>query len=137
MHASRYLLLSPAFLLIACTPAERTDDETARLQVATGDTIPAAAPTVHVVLNEWSVSPSESAIAPGNVRFHAMNEGQYHHALEIERDGQQWAIEHMAAGGTGEVTVNVQPGTYTLYCPIVDAQGNHRERGMSTTFTVR
>jgi uncharacterized cupredoxin-like copper-binding protein len=140
MNIPRMLLLAGAAVaLAACTPAEQTAEDTARLEAAPGDTAPAAAAarTVHVVLNEWGVTPSESAVDAGPIRFHAMNEGQHPHSLEIERDGQQWSIPRIEAGGTGEVTANLTAGTYTLYCPIVDGQGNHRQRGMQATFTVR
>jgi plastocyanin len=134
MHRTLAALL--AVMFIACAPADDTP-EPAQADVP----VPAAAEptTVHVVLNEWSVQPSEATLNAGSVRFHAMNEGQHIHSLEVERqrDGEENDTGNIPAGGTGEVTVNLEPGTYTLYCPREDAEGNHRARGMETTLTVR
>lgn len=135
-----------ALLLAACTPREEAADTTMgdTLGVgaaAPGATVPAAtdtgARTVHVVLNEWRVSPSETTLDAGRVMFHAMNEGEVQHGLEVEGQGQEGQTGNIPAGGTGSVTMSLQPGNYTLYCPIVDARGNHRQMGMETTITVR
>lgn len=141
-------LLLLAGMATACTPADDTADtmaDTGALAAPPASPAPAAAPTdtgqaartVHVVLNEWRVSPSETTLAPGPVTFHVMNEGQNQHALEVQRGSDEWATGNIPAGGTGTVTVNLTPGTYTLYCPIVDSRGNHRQMGMQATITVQ
>ncbi|HUF66389.1 MAG TPA: cupredoxin domain-containing protein [Gemmatimonadaceae bacterium] len=141
-------LVLPVVMATACTPAEERDiADTGALAVPPATTTtPAgtmptdtgqAARTVHVVLNEWRVSPSEMTLAAGPVLFHVMNEGQYQHALQVQRGSDEWETGNVRAGGTGTVTVNLTPGTYTLYCPVADAQGNHRQMGMQTTITVR
>ena len=43
------------------------------------------------------------------------------------------AGDPIAENGTRTVSAVLQPGTYTLYCPILD----HSEKGELTTFTVR
>lgn len=136
-------LALPAVMLTACTPAEETDmadtgalaapPATATMPTDTGQ----AARTVHVVLNEWRVSPSQTTLAAGPVMFHVMNEGQYQHGLEVQRGTDEWQTGNIPAGGTGTVTVNLMPGTYTLYCPIADSHGNHRQMGMQATITVQ
>jgi plastocyanin len=145
MRISGLLVLAlPAVMLTACTPAEERADmadtgalaappPTATMPTDTGQ----AARTVHVVLNEWRVSPSETTLAAGPVMFHVMNEGQYQHALEIQRGSDEWQTGNIPAGGTGTVTVNLTPGSYTLYCPVADSHGNHRQMGMQTTITVQ
>ena len=150
-------VVSIALFLLACAPADdRMADtlaiDTAPITLSPAPGAPAAgtpgAPatspqpaagtrTVHVVLSEWSVRPSENNFAAGPVLFHVMNEGQHTHSLEIQRGSDEWVTQPIPPGGTGTVTVNTTPGSYTLYCPIVDAQGNHRQRGMQTTITVR
>ncbi|CAN5337055.1 hypothetical protein BH23GEM2_BH23GEM2_06560 [soil metagenome] len=136
-------LALPAVMLTACTPAEETDmadtgalaapPATATMPTDTGQ----ATRTVHVVLNEWRVSPSQTTLAAGPVMFHVMNEGQYQHGLEVQRGTDEWQTDNIPAGGTGTVTVNLMPGTYTLYCPIADSHGNHRQMGMQATITVQ
>ena len=92
---------------------------------------------IHIRLREWAVAVSKSPIRAGRTTFHAMNEGTNQHAAEIEGNGQEWETPPIAPGGTATLTVNLRPGTYTVYCPIVDTHGNHRERGMSTTLVVQ
>jgi plastocyanin len=139
-----YFVGAAAVLFLAA--CGRTDDTTADTPMfdtvgqSTISGVPddtAGARTVHVVLAEWRVSPSETTLAPGRVTFHVMNEGQNHHALEVERGNEEWKTDHIAPGGTATVTVDLTPGTYTLYCPMNDAQGDHRQQGMQTTITVR
>ena len=108
---------------------------------ATADT--PAAPTasgpalVHVPLTEWSVRVLDTDITAGTRTFHAMNQGTYTHAFEIEGNGQEWKSGPIPPGGTATLTPTLRAGTYEVYCPIVDSHGNHQSRGMRTTFTVR
>lgn len=99
---------------------------------ATGEADP-----VHVPLREWTIRVSKSPIRAGRTTFHAMNEGRYQHAVEIEGNGQEWKIDPVSPGGTGTVAATLTPGTYKVYCPIVDTHGNHQGRGMSTTLVVQ
>lgn len=92
---------------------------------------------VHVPLREWSVSVSKSPIRAGQTTFHAMNEGQYTHAMEIEGNGQEWETDPIAPGGTATLTVSLTPGTYEVYCPVQDSHGNHQQRGMRTSLVVQ
>ena len=152
----RTILLCSAVVALACAPADNQPSDTTVADTATQPSLapaptagsepattpatsatPGARRTIHVVLNEWSVSPSERSPAAGPVTFHVMNQGTNHHALEVQRGSQEWETTHIAPGGTATVNVDLTAGTYTLYCPVVDAQGNHRQRGMSTTLTVR
>lgn len=106
---------------------------------ATPDTAIAAGETdlVHIPLKEWTIRVSKSPISAGRTTFHAMNEGSYSHAVEIEGNGQEWKTDPIAPGGTATLTPNLTPGTYEVYCPVVDSQGNHQQRGMRTTLVVR
>ncbi len=64
--------------------------------------------------------------------FEAVNDGATDHALEIEGNGDEEATETIGAGESATVTLDLKPGTYTMYCPI----GNHRELGMEGKITV-
>jgi uncharacterized cupredoxin-like copper-binding protein len=92
---------------------------------------------IHIPLREWSIRVSKSPIRAGRTTFHAMNEGKYQHAVEIEGNGQEWKVDPIRPGGTGTLSADLTPGTYKVYCPIVDTHGNHQERGMSTTLVVQ
>lgn len=136
----------------------KTGDSTA--DTAAADTVPVGAETVspstvgpgaqtttgtatgesgqiHIVLREWSVNVSKSPIRAGRTTFHAMNEGKYQHAFEIEGNGQEWKVDPIKPAGTATLAADLTPGTYKVYCPIVDNHGNHQGRGMSTTMVVQ
>ena len=61
--------------------------------------------------------------------FRAENAGRTVHALQIEGNGIEEVTEDTEPGESAELEVNLEPGTYELYCPV----GNHEERGMVVT----
>ncbi|MCR4341297.1 MAG: hypothetical protein NUW01_15575 [Gemmatimonadaceae bacterium] len=135
---SKLAALSLAFALAACAG---TDDSAAN-DTQAGLATPAPTAThdtavIEVPLTEWSVVVSQGVVSPGTFNFHAMNQGTYTHAFEIEGNGQEWKSDPIPPGGTATLTPTLTLGTYTVYCPITDSQGNHRQKGMSTTFTVQ
>lgn len=147
--ASKLSALCLAFAFTACAGADDSAADTAAIDIAPSavDVIPGPTSTpaaatgeadlIHVPLREWSVTVSKSVIAPGATTFHAMNEGTYTHAFEIEGNGQEWRSDPIPPGGTATLTPTLTAGTYEVYCPIADTHGNHQQRGMRTTFTVR
>jgi uncharacterized cupredoxin-like copper-binding protein len=155
MHITTKLVTAVclAATLTACTAGDDSAADTSTIDTAPGPIAPAPDATVegpatpaatsgeselvHVPLKEWSVTVSKSVLAPGATTFHAMNQGTYTHAFEIEGNDQEWKSDPIPPGGTATLTPTLAAGTYTVYCPITDSHGNHRQRGMSTTFTVR
>ncbi|MBA3580234.1 MAG: hypothetical protein H0W42_09645 [Gemmatimonadaceae bacterium] len=155
MHAASKLAAAICFLgaLTACAKSDDTPADTATVDTAAGaanltptpgmEGTPAAPSTstgdalVHVPLTEWKVTVSKAAISPGVTTFHAMNQGTYTHAFEIEGNGKEWKSDPIAPGGTATLTPTLTAGTYEVYCPIMDSHGNHQQKGMRTTFTVR
>ncbi len=138
------LLLSTA--LVACAKSDdAASDTTAAAETGAGSTAePTPAPmatndtaVIHVPLTEWSVVVSQGMVSPGTFNFHAMNQGTYPHAFEIEGNGKEWKSDPIPPGGTATLTPTLTAGTYEVYCPIVDSHGNHQQKGMRTTFTVR
>ena len=57
------------------------------------------------------------------------------HNLEVEGNGlADTSLDaDLAPGDNGQLTVDLQPGTYTMYCPIDD----HRAQGMEGTIEVK
>ena len=93
-----------------------------------------AGTTVIVLLEDRRIAVRETAIPPGPAVFTVTNGGEQLHNLFIEGPGVKKAAgDPIAENGTHTVSVVLQPGTYTLHCPILD----HRENGELTTFTVR
>jgi plastocyanin len=107
----------------ATTPAEGS--------ATTGPT--QAATTVEVTETEFAIQLSQTDFPAGEYTFRVANAGQYPHNLLIEGPGVAGQSSATFQGGqSGELTVTLQPGTYTLWCGV----GNHRAQGMETTIQV-
>jgi len=108
---------------------------------------PSAGPA-HVVkaqLGDYWVKPSETSVPAGKVTFDATNVGQLPHELMIERmpmkmdapgqpneEAAQGMIEDMNPGESGSMTLDLKPGTYTLFCNVA----GHYAMGQHTMFKV-
>jgi uncharacterized cupredoxin-like copper-binding protein len=91
-------------------------------------------------LGEYWIHPSRTSVPAGKVTFVAHNVGQVPHELMIERmpiemdaPGQpnegaaQGMIDDMGPGESGQMTLNLTPGQYMLFCNVPGhyAQGQH------------
>lgn len=140
-------VLAMAMLLVACGNEPEADgtwlgttntDNPAQHPGSVGGTavVPntSGGTTVLVMLEDRHIAVRESAIPPGPAVFTITNGGDQLHNLYIEGPGVKKAAGGpIEENGSRSVTVDLQPGTYTLYCPILD----HRENGELATFTVR
>jgi hypothetical protein len=117
---------------------------------------------VDVSLFEWGVDPSTDSLAAGEITFAATNDGGEPHELVIVRDvvpgdlpvdedgrvveddlpdgafiGE---IEEFEAGTTESATFDLEAGTYTLFCNIIEEEGgeveSHYVNGMVTTIEI-
>jgi uncharacterized cupredoxin-like copper-binding protein len=108
---------------------------------------PAAGPAdqVKAQLGDYWVKPSTTSVPAGKVTFTATNVGQVPHELMIERapikmdapgqpneDAAQGMIEDMDPGQSGSMTLNLQPGSYMLFCNVP----GHFMMGQHTMFKV-
>lgn len=74
-----------------------------------------------------------ASLPPGETTFTVTNTGEHEHNFEIEGNGIERELEtNLQPGETGELTVTLEPGEYTVYCPV----GDHRDAGMVTTLRV-
>ena len=145
MNTHRCLVVSViALALAACaSPSE------------TGTTTTSA---VEVTLEDFAVKPAQDSVAAGNVTFRATNAGPSGHELMVVKtDLDPGALpttstgmldprgagvelvaetEGMPAGESGELTVTLAAGKYSLLCNIYDDAGAHFRQGMLTAFTV-
>ncbi len=78
-----------------------------------------------------SWEPSDLSAAAGTVTIKLVNESDVPHAVEVEGNGVEEESETITAGET-ELTVDLEAGEYTFYCPV----GQHRQNGMEGTLTV-
>ena len=100
------------------------------------DTTPAttaSAETFTISETDFALSPSTVTIdAPGTYTFEATNDGGTDHALEIEGNGVEEETDTIGPGESASVTVDLESGTYEMYCPI----DGHRAQGMEGEVTV-
>jgi uncharacterized cupredoxin-like copper-binding protein len=90
--------------------------------------------TAKVSETEYKLDPSDPSVKAGSVTFDVSNDGQVTHSLEVEGNGLEEDLPaDLAPGDTGKLTVDLEPGTYTMYCPIDD----HRAKGMEGTIEVK
>ncbi|MDQ1671632.1 MAG: hypothetical protein QOC98_194 [Frankiaceae bacterium] len=83
--------------------------------------------------NEFKIALSQTSFKPGPYTFRVQNTGKFPHALTVDGPGvQNQATTTLTSGQTGSVSVTLQAGTYTLYCPV----DGHRAKGMLMHITV-
>jgi plastocyanin len=89
--------------------------------------------TLDVSLVDFAIEPPDATVEAGSVTFAVTNDGTSLHNLEIEGNGVEEELPADLSGGeSGELTVDLQPGTYEWYCPV----GNHAAMGMEGELTV-
>jgi uncharacterized cupredoxin-like copper-binding protein len=97
-----------------------------------GDASMVAGGQVPVSLAEFAIS-MPTSLPAGRVTFAVTNDGTIAHSFEIEGNGVEKALKNpLEPGQTDMLSVNLDPGTYTVYCPIDD----HRGQGMELEVTV-
>lgn len=87
---------------------------------------------VEVTLTEFEVQmPAE--LPSGPTVFVISNTGSFPHNFEIEGNGIEMELEEDLLGGEqGRLEVDLQAGTYEIYCPV----GNHADQGMELELSV-
>ena len=78
-----------------------------------------------------SWEPGELSAPAGSVTIKLVNESDVPHAVEVEGNGVEEESETITGSET-ELSVDLEPGTYTFYCPV----GQHRQNGMEGTLTI-
>ncbi len=88
---------------------------------------------------EWSITPSQRAVASGAVRLTDYNRGQDAHNIEIiGPNGSVVAQVYMLPGSSYEIDARLAPGTYHLICSLfAGTPQSHEARGMHALLTVR
>ncbi len=107
---------------------------------APAEVAPAASPTavaqpgdqVAVSLTEYTID-MPTSLPAGTITFMVTNNGTVAHNFAIEGQGIEEEFEqNLQPGATATMQVDLQPGSYTVYCPVA----NHREQGMELALTV-
>lgn len=109
---------------------ENGDDDNAN--ESTGDVPAGEANLVEVTEEEWLIN-MPASLPAGLTTFEVTNTGAVVHNFEIEgQDIEEELESDLQPGDTGSLTVDLQPGTYTVYCPI----SGHDELGMELELIV-
>ena len=69
----------------------------------------------------------------GRVSIEMRNPSDIPHAVAIRGAAADATGDTVGRDGTSRVQADLQPGTYTLFCPV----GGHEQAGMVATLTVR
>jgi plastocyanin len=80
--------------------------------------------TVTMLDNEYA--PGDLVVEVGELEL--VNEGEAPHTFTVEGEDIDVEVE---AGSTGTASIELEPGTYTVFCEF------HRAQGMETTLTVQ
>jgi uncharacterized cupredoxin-like copper-binding protein len=102
---------------------------------------------LEIELGEWYIAAPQVPVKAGKVILNTRNSGDLVHEIEILKvDGRYQEFEmaelvDIGPGSTESLTVELEPGSYTIICTIVEkaADGtvlNHYDLGMRTTMTV-
>jgi plastocyanin len=106
------------------------DDETSATSAET--TTAAGGGTVDISETEFKLDPADATVPAGTVTINVTNDGATTHNLEVEGDGVEEITDDLEPGASGKLALDLQPGTYEMYCAI----GDHKEQGMEGTLTV-
>jgi uncharacterized cupredoxin-like copper-binding protein len=94
---------------------------------------PAPANTVAVSEKEYSIRLAGGpALKAGKLTFDVKNDGKIQHDLAVE-DGQEQKTPLIDSGKSAELSVDLKPGKYKLYCTVP----GHEQLGMKQEVTVR
>ena len=95
-----------------------------------------AAVVVDVTLTEYEIGLSMDAVPAGTITFHVRNAGSERHALRIYRGDDEWETDAYDPGEQVSMSIALEPGTYTVECPVVEGANSHVQRGMRRTLRV-
>jgi plastocyanin len=117
---------SLALLVLAACTSENDDN-------ATEGTPPPGDAFAEVLLDEFTIEIPDT-ITAGTVSFEITNNGEMEHSFAIEGEGLEAdeLEQSLAPNESFTYTAELEPGTYTVWCPI----GNHRGEGMEATIEV-
>jgi uncharacterized cupredoxin-like copper-binding protein len=112
------------------TTAAATTESTSSSTTASGG---GASSSLDISETEYKLDPADPTAKAGSVTFDVANAGGVTHSLEVEGSGVEEETDDIAPGQSAQLTVDLQPGTYEIYCPI----DSHKDMGMEGTLTVQ
>jgi plastocyanin len=128
--------LVAAFALAACggdddddttAASETTAEATTEDQASSG-----GGETIPVAESDYKLDPADPTAKAGEITFELSNDGEAPHNLEVEGNGVEEVSETIQPGDSTSFTVELEAGTYEIYCAI----DGHKELGMEGELTV-
>jgi uncharacterized cupredoxin-like copper-binding protein len=117
----RALTLTALALALAGCGGDENDEEAQAPQQSPRQTIT-------ITETDYALEPSSVDLEEaGTYAFEVVNEGEVAHALEVEGEGIEEETDTLDPGQRATLTVELEGGTYELYCPV----GDHADRGMT------
>ena len=121
---------------VAC--GDDSDDSTTSAAETSSTTTEAASGggeggTVTIGETEFALDPADPSTGAGAVSFDVSNDGSIPHNLEVEGNGIEEVTDTIEPGSSATLDVDLEPGTYKIYCSI----GDHEEQGMVGELTVQ
>ena len=118
------VIVASVFVVAGCGGDDNGGEET---------TTGTASQTISITATDFAFSPSTVTVdAPGTYTFDLTNDGGTDHAIEIEGQGSEERSDTVSPGESASVTIDLQSGTYEMYCPI----DGHKAQGMEGEITV-
>ena len=130
-------LVSIPLAFAACGDDDESDStstsaDTSTESSDTSTTSSSGSADISISETEFALDPSDPTAEAGEVTIEAVNDGNTVHNLEIEGNGVEEVTDDLDPGSSGEVTVDLEAGTYEIYCAI----GDHAAQGMEGELTV-
>lgn len=101
-----------------------------------GTSVPTGQPgsVVDVTLKDFTIEcPTCDKLPTGQVTFHVTNDGPSTHNLTVGQGGTMLnTTQNFPKGQQRDVTVDLHPGSYTLYCSVP----GHEAQGMKLDVTI-
>jgi len=137
------LIIAATLLLTACggraaqqppagpTPAAEAPAATPAPAGEAKPAAPAGEQEVKITMTEFKFEPQTVEVKAGKVKFELVNAGAVEHSFVIV--GTDRRLESVPPGQSGELEVELKPGTYQIDCDIP----GHKEAGMVMTVVVK
>jgi hypothetical protein len=129
-----------ALLMLGCGDRNRDARESAAGEVAGRDAATGAGGVLLASVSEWKVDLPVDTVAPRRYTFLVRNAGKTAHALKVEGSYDNVVKStSIDPNGTQEITLDLSatPGIYEVFCPLKDANGEHKDKGMRRWLIVR
>jgi plastocyanin len=114
---------------------ETTTEETTTTDETTDDAAAGGGgggESITISETEFALDPADPTVKAGELTITAVNDGNTVHNLEVEGNGVEEITDDLDPGQSGELTLDLEPGSYEIYCAI----GSHADQGMEGTLTV-